>query len=194
MIGARLKPGGAKAFFAFPTSELTDFVVKLDLVWGRYVDELRQQIWEARTPEARLLVFEQALLRKFQTVDYYPLVQAVVQHIITSGGLLPISVLGEHYGISHKHLIHQFKHIVGIPPEQFARSVRLLQTLQLIDPFAGSDWSEIAYQGGFYDQSHFINELRRIAGLTPTEYLAKRIDFYGDRLQKGTDVIFVPLA
>jgi AraC-like DNA-binding protein len=194
MIGARFKPGGAKAFFAFPTCELTDFVVDLDLVWGGYVEELRQQIWDASTPQARLSVFEQALLRKIQTVEYYPLIQRVVGHIVASGGLQPISVLGEHYGISHKHLIHQFKHIIGIRPKQFARSVRLIQTLQLIDPFAVSDWSRIACLGGFYDQSHFINELRRVAGLTPNEYLAKRADFYGDQLQKGTDVIFIPLA
>jgi len=35
------------------------------------------------------------------------------------------------------------------------------------------DWADLALEGGFYDQSHLVNEFRALCGVTPTEFLGR---------------------
>ncbi len=35
------------------------------------------------------------------------------------------------------------------------------------------NWSQLSVDGGYYDQSHMINEFKKITGLTPIEFLRK---------------------
>jgi AraC-like DNA-binding protein len=37
------------------------------------------------------------------------------------------------------------------------------------------DWSELALDCGYFDQSHLIRECRSLSGFTPTELAARRI-------------------
>jgi AraC-like DNA-binding protein len=32
------------------------------------------------------------------------------------------------------------------------------------------DWTQVAFECGFFDQSHLVNEFRMISGVTPSEY------------------------
>ena len=56
MIGIRFRPGGAYPFFSFPISELNDSVIDLDLILGRLVDDIRDQLLEVDSLEARFVL------------------------------------------------------------------------------------------------------------------------------------------
>ena len=89
-------------------------------------------------------------------------------------GALSIRKLSEHLGISQNHLNTQFKRLIGISPKEFARLSRFFHVLRSIDPMQPVDWTLIAHQAGFYDQSHFNKDFVTLTGYSPTDYLRLR--------------------
>jgi AraC-like DNA-binding protein len=39
----------------------------------------------------------------------------------------------------------------------------------------GARAGDVALEGGFYDQSHLVNEFRALCGVTPTEFMGRAI-------------------
>jgi AraC-like DNA-binding protein len=60
---------------------------------------------------------------------------------------------------------------VGIPPKKLTRFYRFGHVLHSIDPVQLVDWTRIAHESGFYDQSHFNKEFVAFTGHSPTDYL-----------------------
>src|SRR5256714_6741899 len=58
LVGARLRAGGAWPFLGIPLREFTDQVVELELVLGREIGDLREQLGEAPDDEARFDLLE----------------------------------------------------------------------------------------------------------------------------------------
>src|ERR1700722_7469190 len=52
-IGVHFKPGGAFPFLRMPAGELRDTTVSLEMLWGGAAVDLRDQLLEAPTHEAR---------------------------------------------------------------------------------------------------------------------------------------------
>ncbi len=97
--------------------------------------------------------------------------QHAIAEITRGQGTVPIRSLSDWMGISQKHLITQFSRYVGASPKQVARIYRFKHVLYSLNPILPVDWTQIAFQAGFYDQSHFTKEFEAFAGYTPTDYL-----------------------
>jgi AraC-like DNA-binding protein len=119
-------------------------------------------------------------------------VQYAVQTLGQQSGRLSIRSLSEQMGMSQKHLIHQFKKMVGVSPKQCARVLTLQKVLHLIDPAVPMNWSAIAHECHYYDQAHFNRDFKAFTGLTPLQYVTLRQEHFDD-LQQGDNVHFVPI-
>lgn len=169
------KPGGAYPFLGLPVSELHNQVVSLDTIWGNFAAEMRERLYAAPTTEARFALLERLLLARLgQVPNGFQTVQAAIVEIAGAHGVLSIRALSNHMGISQKHLITQFKRLVGGTPKELARMYRFLHVLYTIDPAQPVDWTRIAHQFLYYDQSHFNHEFAAFTGLCPTDYLHMR--------------------
>src|ERR1700691_4502039 len=62
VMGVHFRPGGAYPFLRRPAGELRDTTVSLDALWGRAAIDLRDQLLEAATHQARFEILERALL------------------------------------------------------------------------------------------------------------------------------------
>jgi AraC-like DNA-binding protein len=178
MIGIRFRPGGAYPFFSFPISELNDSVIDLDLIWGRLVDEIRDQLLESESPETMFLLLESFLLRQVRrSLEANRLVTFAVQQLQQSPQFLAIRDLANTIGITQKHLISQFEKVVGLRPKTFARISKFQNVLTVIEQQQKVEWSAIAYDCGYYDQAHFIKEFQTFSGLNPSAYLTQRGEY-----------------
>ena len=63
-IGIHFGPGGGFPFFGVSAGELHNQTVSLDTLWRAFAGTVGDQLWEARTPEARFLILERALLAR----------------------------------------------------------------------------------------------------------------------------------
>lgn len=178
MVGVRFRPGGAYPFFSFPISELNDAVIDLDLIWGRLVDEIRDQLLEAESAQDRLLLMESFLLRHVRrSLEVNRLVNFAVHQLQHSPQFLAIRDLANTIGITQKHLISQFEKIVGLRPKTFARISKFQKVVALIEQQNKIEWSAIASDCGYYDQAHFIKEFQTFSGLNPSAYLTQRGEY-----------------
>jgi AraC-like DNA-binding protein len=95
-------------------------------------------------------------------------IAAAIQAIRRSRGTLAIAALGPSLGMSRQQLARRFMRMVGVSPKTFARVVRLQALLRRAG--ANPDWSMLAYDLGYADQSHLANDFRVLTGLTPTAW------------------------
>ena len=185
MVGIRFRPGGAYPFFGFPISELSESVTELELIWGSLVDEVRNQLLEIESPEARLPRLEAFLLGQARrSLEANRLIAFAVHQLQHSPQFLAIRDLANTIGITQKHLISQFEKVVGLRPKSFARVCKFQKVINLIESQNQIEWAAIASDCGYYDQAHFIHEFQAFSGLNPSTYLT----------QRGEYVNFIPIA
>jgi AraC-like DNA-binding protein len=175
VLNVSFKPGGAYPFLKLPLSELHNLIVPLDALWGRWAEEIRERLYAEPTIQARFALLERLLLTQLCDAPHgLNVVQAAVAVIARQHGMLSIRGLCDQIGISQKHLITQFKRMVGGTPKEVARLDRFKRILQSIEPTKPVDWSMIAHQHRYYDQSHFNKDFEAFSGHSPTEYLRLR--------------------
>ncbi|MEL6812254.1 MAG: AraC family transcriptional regulator, partial [Bacteroidota bacterium] len=75
------------------------------------------------------------------------------------------------YPKTQKHFIQQFKKYAGLTPKVFHRIMRFNEILQQIHKKEHIAWSQVAYQFGYTDQSHFIKEFKEFSGFSPEEFI-----------------------
>ena len=174
-LGVSFKPGRAHLFLQIPLSELQNQVVSLDAIWGGFAAEIRERLYLAPTIQARFALLEELLLaRLHEAPQGLMAVQYAVGEVARYHGVLSIRELSNRMGMSQKHLITQFRQMVGCTPKELARLYRFAQILEGIDPIQPVDWTLVAHQFCYHDQSHFIRDFKEFTGHTPTDYLRLR--------------------
>lgn len=175
VLNVSFKPGGAYPFLRLPLYELHNQFISLDAIWGRCANEIRERLYAAPTIQARFALLERLLLARLCEPAYgLNLVQYAVGEIARRRGSILIRALCDRIGISQKHLITQFKQMVGGTLKELARLYRFRYVLNSIDPAQPVGWTLIARQAHYYDQSHFNKDFEAFTGHSPNEYLRLR--------------------
>ena len=98
------------------------------------------------------------------------------RHIST----VSIESLREFLHLSERQLEKRFKQTVGISPQLYIRIKRVNEAFRLMDTGKYERLVDIAYELNFYDQSHFIRDIRAFSGLTPKGIRQRVDDFHHD--------------
>jgi AraC-like DNA-binding protein len=194
-VGVNFKAGGAYPFLGLRLSELQNQVVSLDAIWGTFAAELRERLYAAATIQARFALLEQFLLARLrETTQGLKAVQYAVAELARHHGTLSIRDLSESMGMSQKHLIVQFKQLVGCTPKELGRLYRFGDILASIDLTQPVDWTLIAHQFYFHDQSHFIRDFREFSGHTPTDYLRLVRQMHAEKPDRTPHLRLLPIG
>jgi AraC-like DNA-binding protein len=174
-LGVSFRAGGAHAFLGIPLAELHNSVVSLDAIWGPFAAEATERLHAARTMERRFALAEEILLARLREKPVAsPIVDHVAKRIAARHGAPRIGALCDEIGISHKHLITLFKQFVGCTPKELAQLHRFAHALGSIDVAKPVDWTSLAHDNDYFDQSHFTHDFEAYTGLNPTSYLKLR--------------------
>lgn len=79
--------------------------------------------------------------------------------------------IAKSHGLSERSLERQFKELVGISPKKYLQLYRFEQTYKSLTVNAFESLSDVGYQNGFSDQSHFIRNFKQYSGILPTTYM-----------------------
>jgi AraC-like DNA-binding protein len=61
---------------------------------------------------------------------------------------------------------------VGVPPKWVVRRFRVQEACERVKTGEAPNWSQLASELGYFDQSHFIRDFKDQVGRTPAEYAA----------------------
>lgn len=177
VIGVRLAPPAAWALLGHPLSNLADQTTDLELLLGRDATELAERCHDLRAGPDRVrrvidwLVDRLSTDRAERAAD--PAVRQVVDSIARTAGRAPIGPMRRITGLSSARLADRFRTQVGVTPKRYARILRFQRALGML---RGPEprLADVALSAGYYDQSHMNAEFRRMAGLTPGEYVGSQ--------------------
>jgi AraC-like DNA-binding protein len=75
--------------------------------------------------------------------------------------------------VSERQLERLFKHWLNMTPKQYQRALRVKNTLMYLRNNRQVDLADVALAFGYSDQSHMTNEFRKIAAISPKQFVAK---------------------
>jgi AraC-like DNA-binding protein len=165
-ILVRFTPEGA-ACLGVPASELAHRSVAIsDLLSPVRAGSLHEQVCEARTEAERIAAVEGFLADLPFVRD--PLVTralALLDDAAVAGRPAAIAAVARRLSVSERQLERRFARVVGVSPKQFATLRRFERAIELAR--GAPSLTEAALAAGYYDQSHFIRDVRRFAGVAP---------------------------
>jgi len=178
MLIIAFKKGKAFPFYPYAMSELTDTVSGAELVFGRAIMDLREQLLAAQSIDRMFLLVEAFLVRQAGDAIQMDIstrcIEYALLNIVNKPTIRRFQQLSDQIGYSQKHFINLFREQVGLSPKQYLRIIRFQKAVQAIEKNEFIRWSDIALESGYYDQAHFINDFKLFSGLTPNEYLKRK--------------------
>ena len=175
ILGVKLKPSAIYVLTGVDMHHLVDDIVPVEDVWPkREVHALCETLhgcWEDRS---MIDALEHFLLKKLGqrealTKDCRILLTATGMETLRWNSLNDIK---EFTCFSERSLERHFKQRMGMSPKTYFRICRFNTVKTRLDQHPASSWQELAFNSGYYDQSHFIKEFKRFSGKTPGQYVA----------------------
>jgi len=183
LIGIRFFPNALKSIFGFNSSELTDSCIDLTSLSKGEDANLSEKLENATSTSQKLSLLSQhlfSLIRKNDSqVD--SITEFALSQIIQSKGRLSLKQIREKLNLSERSLERKFDQFVGIPPKLYARVCRFQAALNQLKNNQYSKLSDIAFDNGFSDQSHFIRTFKEFTGHSPFEF-QKQTDYVGENV------------
>lgn len=177
MLIVNFRKGKAFPFLTVPLQALTNHVVDAELVLTKEILDLRERMRDAVTIEKKIELLESYLLDQYlNELHENPFVDFAISKIQVSPDQTSIREISEKVGYSQKHLIKIFRDHVGVTPKEFLKIIRFQKIIEEIESDKNINWSTVALDCGFFDQSHFISDFKKYSGFTPAEYLKIRGD------------------
>lgn len=100
-------------------------------------------------------------------------IKLAVTTIINTRGTIPIKDLRTQLYITERTFERRFAKEIGVTPKQFAKIIQFSFSLNQIQDADYTKLTNIAYENGFTDQSHFIRTFKKYTGETPTQILSR---------------------
>ncbi|WP_118952116.1 helix-turn-helix domain-containing protein [Taibaiella helva] len=172
MIGACLSPDALRSVFGLNAAELTDTCTDLDAIAARRGIRLSERLLYSLNIPAQLGVLsaylEEEIRKNKKQAD--ALTQEALRLILQSGGAISLKELQRQANLSERSFERKFNQYVGISPKLFAKVCRFQSSLSQLKSNRYDKLSDIAYDNGYADQSHFIRTFKEFAGYAPYEF------------------------
>lgn len=174
-LSVALHPGATLGLFGVPASELAGRLVPWEDIVDKAHRDMPEQLAAAADDAARVGHVVQSLLALQRPSD--PAARRLVEHaarqLRASAGGTSVRALAAGMGLGERRLQQLFASHLGLAPSVWRRLQRLHGTLRLLRTAEAPEWAQLALGGGYYDQSHLVNEFRALCGLTPGQFLRR---------------------
>jgi AraC-like DNA-binding protein len=169
LFAIRFRVGRAPEFLDIEPAELVDTMIQLPMLFGMRSEHLCEILWAEKSFDAKQRIIEELIhdmeLRPMMRNRLYCQSAAIIE---SYGGQIKVNELASHLGVSTRTLERQFVEILGFPPKQFIRLVRFQKAIEKLRKMTSfQTYADIAYESGYSDQSHFINDFKFLSGSSP---------------------------
>ncbi|HSM37557.1 MAG TPA: helix-turn-helix transcriptional regulator [Longimicrobiales bacterium] len=171
LLGIRLQPWAGGALLGVPMADLRDGYVEASAVAPAFA-ALRERLGEE--PTSRWAHVTGAFLEARVAPGPAPtLARAAVQRIVRGAGREPVEAVAAALASTPRSVERALREHAGLAPRDLRRIVRIQGAVRRLRTARSVVLGRIALEAGYYDQPHFCREFRRMAGLSPTEFLAR---------------------
>lgn len=163
------KDAGAAAFIKEPLHSLYSESAPLDnFVEKQSLQDIQEQFGEAENNAEKIGVVERFLIKRLRDVPAETILHEALKRIQFAKGAIKIKDVIKDLPVSVDAFEKKFRHLIGVAPKQFAGIVRLRSIIDNYSP--DSSLTSAAYEGGYFDQSHFIKDFKAFTGQSPKDF------------------------
>ncbi|WP_353721841.1 helix-turn-helix transcriptional regulator [Dyadobacter sp. 676] len=181
IFGIYLYPYAIPALFGVPAAEVSNQMPDLTSFLGQAGTDLEEQVMLAADHTSRVAIVSEFLRKCIRKREIHePAVFSVISSVIRSNGLARIPDLAARSFLSTRQFERKFLAFSGFSPKLFSRIIRFQSALNEYGNKHKS-LTEIAYECGYYDQSHFIHDFKAFSGEHPKTYFSGNAEGMGYR-------------
>ncbi|NQU87429.1 MAG: AraC family transcriptional regulator [Mariniphaga sp.] len=185
LFSVLFQPQGAMMFFNIPAKELYNQNVPLNNILKNQVSKIESNLYEANSFQDKINIIEKFMLQqlhKHHKLYEFKRISNSISHINRLRGIANIEFLSNQACLSRKQYERSFTEFIGTSPKQFLKIVRFQNTLNQKEKNKNYNLTQLAYNCGYYDQAHMINEFRQLSGMTPKQFFSE-CESYSDYFQ-----------
>jgi AraC-like DNA-binding protein len=168
------QPWGINQLLGIPADKLRDYIIPTEDLFGRKGTDLQEKLSEQKNILDKLSLLNDFFIEiiKIKTFNENLIIQASIRLIVQFKGLVSVSQLVRYTGYTQRHIERKFSESIGLNPKMFCNIVKLHSFLKYMKEKPASDIiTGVAYEAGYFDQSHLVKEFRKYTGMTPREYV-----------------------
>lgn len=170
LIAYFLTADALPVLFGIQANELTDKPVELNLLLGN--SALQEQLLNSTTLASRLSLLDNFLMTlitktKFDNRIAKYATEKILQN--PTGNIL--ARVQKEICITERTFQRWFEKNIGISPNQYRRITQFNKAFEQLNNRQFNHLSDIAFNNGYSDQSHYIKAFKEFTSITPGEYL-----------------------
>ena len=174
MIFIVFKPHGVKPFFNFPITELLDKNLSMqDLIKNEAI-ELEDKLLYSKNNKQRIIHLENFLMERLVLHKDFNRVQHAIKIIENYRGQIKTQTLAQEVCLGIKQFERVFSNHIGLNPKKFISIVKFQNVIQMKKKYNNVSLYQLAFDNGYYDQSHFIHDFKNMTGLAPRDFFNGR--------------------
>lgn len=163
IIAARLWPETVANLLDLPLSDISDQDIDGRHLPGFDAVIRAAEMGQSQESVARALL-EGIALNASTCRSVSDTTHAAASFIRASHGMMDIGRIADKLDISDRALRRNFKSDLTLSPKKYARLIRLKSVLFSADERQHPDWSGLAHEFGYFDQSHLTEDVRKLTG------------------------------
>ena len=170
IFGVMFHPGGLYPFYGKSLVELTDTTLPAAQVFAWANGELNSAMLEEESDERGVAHIESLLLQQMPAAD--PNIQLIgrILEMVDTMETPTVTSLCQALELSERRVQELLREYVGVGLKWILLRSRLQRAARFAATLQTTNWAEIASELGYSDQSHFINDFKRLIGKTPAQY------------------------
>ena len=180
IIAARFHPDGFTHMTPIALVEMENKAVALDELFGEAGIQLEQNILDAANTLERIELLEAFILSRLNIPEAIDrVVKSSVDLLVTMEGQVNVERIAGQLNVNRRQLERKFSTTVGLSPKQLSKIIRLQATLKKLNQDPETNLTDLAYQYGYFDQSHFIKDFKEFTGISPKQFFAEHLKLSG---------------
>lgn len=176
IIAARFYPDGFISFSSFPIKQMENKAVPLNILFDDDCLQLESKVINAKDNDERMQVLGHFLSNKLnekESID--TAIKTSILTLIQSNGDITIETLSDKISVNRRQLERKFSSLIGLSPKQLSKVIRLQKTLKMLYQNNTRSLTDIAYENGYFDQSHFIKDFKDFTGVSPKDFYSENL-------------------
>ncbi|MFC5471829.1 helix-turn-helix domain-containing protein [Cohnella suwonensis] len=143
--------------------------------------ELEKQLLSASSVDERVELLNRFLMAAVKRTNKRDeLIESTLDYIRDHIASISVHELIVEFHISERQFQKRFARVVGMPPNLFIRVRRVNEALRMMHSGKCERLSDVAYTLNYYDQSHFIRDMKLFSWVSPKHIAMKVSEFHSD--------------
>jgi len=172
LIAYFFKPCSLRSIFGISALELTDKPVDLNLLAPKKTLELQERLLNAGSTENRIALLNSYISGLIKdSKNRNSVIEYAASKIAHRPSPEILTLVQKELHLTERTFQRMFDRDIGITPSLYRRICQFNSAFQQLNSRTFDKLSDIAFQHGYADQSHYVRSFKEFTNLTPKDYL-----------------------